>query len=214
MLDFSIIVYYNEYAMKKENLPAFAQPYKTRGYDVRLVGSSYQLFRITSKRVPDKSYPVLVQTYLGTIDPQKGLIPKKDDSIEPVEFGLSDFIIRHFKRTLMRSVFNGTAAQVYLGIVYFLYGNVQERFVEMTYVRRYLEQVPQISGPNALKRIKKISELINKHLCDLIPNEDDRLYLIAKLRDIKVNPNEINPSPKCPDSLRDLIGKYTQKDIL
>lgn len=200
--------------MKKEHLPAFAQPYKTRGYDVRLVGSSYQLFRITSKRVPDKSYPVLVQTYLGTIDPQKGLIPKKDDSIEPVEFGLSDFIIRHFKRTLMRSVFNGTAAQVYLGIVYFLYGNVQERFVEMTYVRRYLEQVPQISGPNALKRIKKISELINKHLCDLIPNEDDRLYLIAKLRDIKVNPNEINPSPKCPDSLRDLIGKYTQKDIL
>ena len=32
--------------MKKEDLPDFAKPYKTKGYDVRLVRGAYQLFKI------------------------------------------------------------------------------------------------------------------------------------------------------------------------
>ena len=47
--------------MKKELLPDFAKPYKTKGFDVRLVRGCYQLFKISSKRVEGKSYPVLTQ---------------------------------------------------------------------------------------------------------------------------------------------------------
>ena len=57
--------------MKKELLPDFAKPYKTKGFDVRLVRGCYQLFKISSKRVEGKSYPVLTQIYIGTIDPVK-----------------------------------------------------------------------------------------------------------------------------------------------
>ncbi len=197
--------------MKKENLPAFAQPFKTKGYDVRLVGSSYQLFRVTSKRVPDKKYPVLEQTYIGTIDPEKGLIPKKVAVHNQVEFGLSDFIIRHFQKRLMDSVDNCTKEQIYLGIVYYLYGSVEERFVELTYVHCYLKQVPQISDPDSLKRIQEICGQIDKHFSELIPQQSDRLYLIARLRDIKVTAGEDKPAPRYPDDVRKLIDKYTNK---
>ena len=47
--------------MKLENIPGFAKPYKKKGYDVRLVGGTYQLFRVSSKKVEDKNYPVLIQ---------------------------------------------------------------------------------------------------------------------------------------------------------
>lgn len=202
--------------MKKELLPAFARQYKTKGYDVRLVGKSYQLFRITSKRVPGKSYPVLQQTYIGTIDPVKGLIPKKvvpeSSRQQEVEFGLSNFIIKHFKRSLMRSVFNSTCTQVYMGIVYYLYGSAEERFVNLTYVRRYLADVPKISGANALKRLQNMAGLIDEHLCSLIPNRDDRLYIIARLREIRVGSDEDKPQPCCPDDLMQLIKTYTNKD--
>ena len=50
--------------MKLELLPDFAKPFKTKGYDVRLVKNSYQLFRVTSKRVEGKKYPVLSQEYI------------------------------------------------------------------------------------------------------------------------------------------------------
>ena len=53
--------------MKKELLPDFAKPYKTKGYDVRLVRGCYQLFKISSKRVEGKSYPVLTQTLIVKI---------------------------------------------------------------------------------------------------------------------------------------------------
>ena len=57
--------------MKIDLLPDFAKPYKTKGFDVRLVRGSYQLFKVTSKRVEGKKYPVLEQSYIGTIDPDK-----------------------------------------------------------------------------------------------------------------------------------------------
>ena len=45
--------------IKIDLLPDFAKPYKTKSYDVRLVRGSYQLFKVTSKRVEGKKYPVL-----------------------------------------------------------------------------------------------------------------------------------------------------------
>lgn len=63
--------------MKLDLLPDFAKPFKTKGFDVRLVRGSYQLFKVSSKRVEGKKYPVLEQSYIGTIDPDKGYYLKR-----------------------------------------------------------------------------------------------------------------------------------------
>ena len=42
--------------MKKELLPDFAKPYKTKGFDVRLVRGCYQLFKISSKHCIWKAF--------------------------------------------------------------------------------------------------------------------------------------------------------------
>ena len=109
--------------MKKELLPDFAKPYKTKGFDVRLVRGCYQLFKISSKRVEGKSYPVLTQIYIGTIDPVKGLVEKKlssDELTSLVEYGLSNFILKHFKRDLIRSMYNiNSEYLLILAVTYF-----------------------------------------------------------------------------------------------
>ena len=63
--------------MKLDLLPDFAKPFKTKGFDVRLVRGSYQLFKVSSKRVEGKKYPVLEQSYIGTIDLVRGYYLKK-----------------------------------------------------------------------------------------------------------------------------------------
>ena len=122
--------------MKKELLPDFAKPYKTKGFDVRLVRGCYQLFKISSKRVEGKSYPVLTQIYIGTIDPVKGLVEKKLSSDELpalVEYGLSNFILKHFKRDLLRSMYNiNSEYLLILAVTYFMYGHFEERFVKLS----------------------------------------------------------------------------------
>ena len=94
-------------------------------------------FRVTSKRVEGKKYPVLSQEYIGTIDPVKGLLPKKvvvktgvNDAL--VEYGLSYFMYKRFNRELKRSLFNvgGNATPlIKLAIIKFIYGHCDERFV-------------------------------------------------------------------------------------
>ena len=131
--------------MKIQDLPDFAKPYKTKGYDVKLSKNSYQLFRITSVRIEGKKFPQPQATYIGTIDPIKGLIPKKIETkqqypIDTVEFGLSDFVIRHFKHQVSRSIYNCSRKLFYMGVIYFLYGHIEERFVRLSYVQRYLEE--------------------------------------------------------------------------
>ena len=133
--------------MKKELLPDFAKPYKTKGFDVRLVRGCYQLFKISSKRVEGKSYPVLTQIYIGTIDPVKGLVEKKLSSDELpalVEYGLSNFILKHFKRDLIRSMYNiNSEYLLILAVTYFMYGHFEERFVKLSFLyKSFKEQTP------------------------------------------------------------------------
>ena len=48
-------------------LPEWVQQFKTQGTTVKKIGNNYYLYYATSKRVPDKPYPVSVQTYIGKI---------------------------------------------------------------------------------------------------------------------------------------------------
>ncbi len=177
--------------MKIEKLPDFAKPFKTKGYDVRLVKNKYQLFKVSSSRVEGKSYPVLKQEYVGTIDPVKGLIPKKlpvDKTDAMVEYGLSHFILKHFKRRLVRSTYTGcTNVVIILGIIHFMYGHTEERFIRLSYLFNTYRKEPEPTNIKVSKRVLTISEKIDSFLKEMFTDDADRDYLIAVLRSYKVN---------------------------
>ena len=202
--------------MKLELLPDFAKPFKTKGYDVRLVKNSYQLFRVTSKRVEGKKYPVLSQEYIGTIDPVKGLLPKKvvvktgvNDAL--VEYGLSYFMYKRFNRELKRSLFNagGNATPLTkLAIIKFIYGHCEERFVRLTYLGRDFEFLPLYTQPSYLKRIDKLLAKIQQLFTLLVPDHADRDYLIALLRDIKISTSVLSTTIDYSDDIKAIFIKY------
>lgn len=131
-----------------------------------LVNGRYQLFRLTSRRVPDKKYPQTVQTYLGTIDPEKGFIPvggKKGHSGTMIEFGLSDFIITRFGRRLAKSTFNGRSSDVYPAVVFYLYGHLEERFARLTWAGQRIDDLPAVLN-GSLRTIKALSRRIGEYM--------------------------------------------------
>lgn len=197
--------------MRLEELPDFAKPYKTKGYDVRKVRNSYQRFKITSKRVPGKKNPVLVQEYLGTIDPVKGFIPKKTtEAQEPagfVEYGLSAFILKHFESELLRTM-DCTIEQLCRGILYYIYGYAYGRFAELSYLRRSLQPVTAEVSDIELRLIMEIAQKIASLMEALIPDKEDRDYFIIRLRELRVNSDAKSPQVQYPLDLLDLCRKY------
>lgn len=202
--------------MRIDLLPDFAKPYKTKGYDVRLVRGSYQLFKVTSKRVEGKKYPVLEQSYVGTIDPDKGLLPKKlspSESPTLVEYGLSTFIFKYLKRKVQRSMFNHSCSEqsFILGVILFIYGHTQERFIRLSYLSKSFTKTPEVTSDAAKSRIKKIASLIKTCFEELIPDDADRDYLIVLLRELKVDINAPKASVIYPKELSALLAKYKLK---
>lgn len=201
--------------MKLDLLPDFAKPFKTKGFDVRLVRGSYQLFKVSSKRVEGKKYPVLEQSYIGTIDPDKGLLPKKVSSLTPtlVEYGLSHFILCNFKRKIQRSMFNHSCPEqsFILGVILFMYGHIQDRFIRLSYLSKDFTKTPDVTGLAALKRIKKIALLIKSCFEEAIPDNADRDYILVLLRDLKVDINTPKPCVSYSKELSELLVKYKLK---
>ncbi len=118
--------------MKIDDLPEFAKPYKKRGYDVRFQSGSYYLYRISSKRVEGKSYPVLVQEYIGIIK-EDGTLKRKAEAhsgeVAYQEFGLSDFLMKRHGRLLQRSLFNNPEFKqpiVAMAILSYVMGSVSD----------------------------------------------------------------------------------------
>lgn len=151
--------------MKLEDIPDFAKPYKKRGYDVRKKGNSYQLFRISSKHVEGKSYPVLIQDYIGVID-SDGSLKRKANHVEGdiyLEFGLSDFIYKKHHRTLMRSIFNSGLEQanqvVLLAIVLYCLGCVSDSAIRHS--RLTADRAQELIPVREIK-IKQITRLKEK----------------------------------------------------
>lgn len=54
-------------------IPDWVKAYKKPGTTIKQIGKSYYLYSSTSKKVPDKPYPVSIQKYLGRIT-EEGLI--------------------------------------------------------------------------------------------------------------------------------------------
>lgn len=57
-------------------IPEWVLKQKRPGTTVKQIGDSYYLYSCTSKRIPDKSYPVSVQSYIGKIT-KSGVINEK-----------------------------------------------------------------------------------------------------------------------------------------
>ncbi len=203
--------------MKLADLPEFARPFKKKGFDISLCKNRYQLFKISSRRVEGKSYPVTTRTYIGTIDPVKGLIPKRGSSVsqsqdEFVEYGLSAFICSQFKRKVMRSIYGSYTSVFYMGLLLFMYGHVEERFLKLTYIRNYLPQLPELSGPNALSRVKKASDKIRACLETMFFEQSDLDYVCASLRTITVSAAASSaPHIDYPSELKAVFDKYGVK---
>ena len=200
-------------SMKLENLPDFAKPYKKRGYDVKLNRGRYQLFRVTSVRVEGIRYPRPVPTYLGTIDPDRGFIParRRDEKTVPaetVEYGLSHFVIKHFRRSICRSVYCCDRKLFCMGLLHYLYGHVDERIARLSHIHLQLEDMPEISGPNAMKRITNVSSKIAERMADTFTEPSDLAYVTARLREIRVSPAEARPQITWPDDLISIFTKY------
>ena len=200
--------------MKLADLPEFARPFKKKGFDIFLCKNRYQLFKISSKRVEGKSYPVTTRTYIGTIDPVKGLIlkrgsPGSQSQDEFVEYGLSAFICSHFKRKVMRSIYGSYTPVFYMGLLLFMYGHVEEHFLTLTYIRNYLPLLPELSGPNALSRVQKASENIRACLDAMFFEQSDRDYVCASLRAITVSAAaSAAPHIQYPSELKAVFDKY------
>ena len=165
---------------------------------------------------------MLSQEYIGTIDPVKGLLPKKvvvktgvNDAL--VEYGLSYFMYKRFNRELKRSLFNagGNATPlIKLAIIKFIYGHCEERFVRLTYLGRDFEFLPLYTQPSYLKRIDKLLAKIQQLFTLLVPDHADRDYLIALLRDIKISTSVLSTTIDYSDDIKAIFIKYGIKSYI
>lgn len=170
LVDLCIILMYNT-NMKLESLPDFARPFKTKGYDVREKNGTYFLYKVTSRRVPDKNYPVLEQEYIGIIDITGKLIRKKQypsqRKREYLEWGLSSFIMRIHKRALLRSVFNGGSGKsmelIELAVIQYALGSLSETAIRSCHLARgNADRLLKLSTAVSEERIERLSNKIGE----------------------------------------------------
>lgn len=153
--------------MRLEDLPDFAKPYKKTGYDVRLCGKAYRLLRISSKRVKGKKYPVISQEYIGTILEDGTLKKSKAEVRGPgfvQEFGLSDFLMKRFRRTLQRSIYGYDAEKGFhillLGILFYVFGTVSEEAIKRCRLTcKYAKDLSGVASEQR-RRIERLSQKV------------------------------------------------------
>ena len=205
--------------MKINDLPDFAKKYKTKGYDVRCVNGTYVLFKVSSKRVPDKKYPVLVQEYIGIIDESKGLINKKtyQDNTSYLEYGLSNFILKKMKRVLMRAMFckeekYGTN-YIILSIVYFIFGSISDISLSSSFISfSKIDELKELRDNKHIFNEKRIDNLVNKIAKELqFLFNDDLNDICNLLKLVVVRGNVAFPNPIYNQDILTILEKHKVK---
>lgn len=127
--------------MKLIDLPDYAKKYKTKGYDVKKINNEFYLYKVSHKRVADKPYPVTSLSYIGKIDRNLGLVKafaQRHDVNDYLEYGLSSYIFRNYKRAIQRTLFNMAgdfaANIIRLGIVLFVFDDVSLESLSSSYL--------------------------------------------------------------------------------
>lgn len=165
--------------------PEWAEKYRGKGKTIRKVRDGYGLYQCTSVYDPNLKYPKSVQKYLGMITEKDGFVPKKSVLSEPssyLEYGLSHFIIANFKRELTRSTFNGDEGIVTLGVIRYIFGDVDKAFIRATSLSRGREDelIHRNAQGVSANRLKAIANKIEKLMAERIPDAKDR-NLLEKL---------------------------------
>lgn len=197
--------------------PDWVEKYRGKGRTVRKVRDGYGLYQCTSVYDPTLKYPRSVQTYLGMITEKDGFIPKKSSATDTpslcLEYGLSHFIMANFKRNLTRSTYNGDPDIVILGIVFYIFGSVDEPFIRATYIThgRENELIDRIGKGISNNRLKSISNKINKLMTEKVSDPDDRNILEKLLFLTVIRSGSVPESVVYFPEVRDIVERYGLK---
>lgn len=180
--------------MKLIDLPDYAKKYKIKGYDVKKINNEFYLYKVSHKRVADKPYPVTSLSYIGKIDRNLGLVKaftQRHDVDDYLEYGLSSYIFRNYKRAIQRTLFNmsGDFATniIRLGIVLFVFGDVSLESLSSSYLTykdaSLLLDFYQSNGRYS-GRVSRVRAKIGELLKTVFYDDDDRKCLIFSLRNM------------------------------
>ena len=199
----------------KNQYPQWVEKYRTKGCTIRKVRNGFGLYRCTSVSSPDLPYPKSKQEYLGMVTEKDGFIPKKATAEHPlyIEYGLSHLIWKNFKRELLRSSFNETEAVIRLGIVKYIFSDVNEALVRLSYISDGVEEpLIKLLGSTSGQRLENIRRKIDSLLSEKIGNATDRACLEALLRCCVMDSrNRTAQMPALPEAARQIIERYGLK---
>ena len=116
----------------------------------------------------------------------------------------------NFKRDLLRSSFNGTIAVVKLGIIKYIFGDVNADLIPMSFVSDGSEEeLLKALSSTSSQRIENVSRKINELLDQKISDPVDRSVLEAVMRCcVMDNKNRTSQIPSLPIIARAIIERY------
>ena len=163
--------------MKKINYPDWVERCHTKGTSIKRVRNGYALYKCTSVYDKEKGYPRSVQKYIGMIDEEKGLIPKRKDKRSYLEYGLSRFIMKNYKRELSRAAYDHNILLVKLGIVAYIFDDISDISLKRSFlIKDDIDDIKNLRDRVNTRRLstikKKIDDLLSKDL-----NEDKNLII-------------------------------------
>ncbi len=144
-----------------------------------------------------------------------GFIPKKATADHPlyIEYGLSHLIWSNFKRELLRSSFNGREDLIRLGIIKYIFSDVNEALIRLSFISNGKEDILiKMLGSTSEQRVENIRRKIDSLLKQRVHNETDRASLEAMLRCcVMDSKNRTAQVPALPDAARRIIERYGLK---
>lgn len=202
--------------MKICDMPSWATKYKGKNKSLKYLGNDkYGLYEVTSKYDPSLGYSKSIQSFIGVISKDKGLVLKKrkvDDNTAYLEYGLSHFIYLNFKRNIQRSIGKGDSVYIdyliKLIIVKYVFGQIYDEYLDMTYlcidkvneIKEYKNKISDVRINNGAKRI-------NTYLSKIIQDEKELNLLINHLRLITIKASQ-DVNVFINDDLKGLLDKY------
>ena len=200
-------------------MPSWATKYKGKNKSLKYLGNDrYGLYEVTSKYDSIKGYSKSIQTFIGVISKDEGLVLKKkrvNDKADYLEYGLSHFLYLNFKRNIQRSIGKGDSKYIdyliKLIIVKYVFGQVYDEFIDMTYLcLDRADEIKEYKNKISDKRINNGANRINTYLSRCINDDKDLNLLINYLRLINIrDKKDINIYVN--DDLKGLLDKYDFK---
>ena len=194
--------------------PDWAEKFRGKGRTIRKIKDGYGLYQCTSEYVKG-GYPKSKQVYLGIITEKDGFIPKKTGGSAPVyiEYGFSSFLMQNFKRDITRKVYQCSEQLLELGIIRYMFGSTADSYLRASYLTySHVEQLTEYAANVDVKRIERVSNVIDGLLTHRIPDADElrMLKTLLLLCVVEAGPESVR-KPALPEAVQALYTKYEFK---